>query len=64
MPNKRFTPEQIIGKFRHADILLGQGKKVVEMVKVLGFTDVTSYRWHQESACTNITGGPIDGGGP
>ncbi len=48
MPTKRFTPEQIIGKLRHADVLLGQGKKVAEIVKVLGITDVTYYRWRQE----------------
>ena len=45
MPTKRFTPEQIIGKLRHADVLLGQGKKVAEIVKALGITDVTYYRW-------------------
>ena len=48
MPTKRFTPEQIIGKLRHADVLLGQGKKVAEIVKGLGITDVTYYRWRQE----------------
>lgn len=48
MPQKRFTPEEIIGKLRHADVLLGQGKKVTEVVKALGVTDVTYYRWRQE----------------
>ena len=48
MPQKRFTPEEIIGKLRHADVLLGQGKKVAEIVKVLGITDVTDSRWRQE----------------
>lgn len=48
MPTKRFTPEQIIGKLRHADVLLGQGKKVAEVVKALGVTEVTYYRWRQE----------------
>jgi len=28
---KRFTPEEFIGKLRHADVLLGQGKKVAEI---------------------------------
>ena len=36
MPKKRFQPEDIIGKFRHADILLGQGKKVAEVMKAVG----------------------------
>ena len=44
MPKKRFQPEEILGKLRHADILLGQGKKVGEVVKALGCTDVTYYR--------------------
>ena len=48
MPKKRCQPEEIIGKLRHADILLGQGKKVAEVVKALGCTDVTYYRWRQE----------------
>jgi hypothetical protein len=45
MPKKRFQPEEIIGKLRHADILLGQGKKIAEVVTALGVTDVTYYRW-------------------
>ena len=48
MPKKRFTPEEINGKLRHADVLLGQGKKVAEIVKVLGITEVTYFRWRQE----------------
>jgi putative transposase len=47
MAQKRFTPEEIIGKLRHADVLLGQGKKVAEIAKTLGITDVTSYHWRQ-----------------
>jgi cell division protein FtsB len=48
MPKKRFQPEEIIGKLRHADILLGQGKKLAEVVKALGVSDVTDSRWRQE----------------
>jgi putative transposase len=48
MPKKRFQPEEIIGKLRHADVLLGQGKKIAEVVKALGVTDVTDSRWRQE----------------
>ena len=48
MPKKRFQPEEIIGKLRHADVLLGQGKKVAEVVNALGVTDVTYSRWRQE----------------
>ena len=45
MPTKRCQREEIIGKLRHADVLLGQGKKVAEVVKAQGVTEVTYYRW-------------------
>ena len=48
MPKKRYRPEEIIGKLREADVLLSQGKKVVDVIKSLGITDVTYYRWRQE----------------
>jgi transposase-like protein len=48
MSKKRYRPEEIIGKLREADVLISQGKKVVEVIKALGVTDVTYYRWRQE----------------
>src|SRR5512134_185140 len=48
MSKKRYRPEEIIGKLREADVLISQGKKVVEVIKALGITDVTCYRWRQE----------------
>jgi putative transposase len=48
MPKKRYRPEEIISKLREADVLIRQGKKVVEVIKALGVTDVTYYRWRQE----------------
>jgi putative transposase len=48
MSKKRYRPEEIIGKLREADILISQGKKVVEVIKTLGITDVTYYSWRQE----------------
>ena len=48
MRKKRFQPEEIVGNLRHADVLLGQGKKATEVVKALGVTDGTYYRWRQE----------------
>ena len=44
----RVQPEAIIEKPQRAAILLGQGKKIVEIVRTLGITEVTHYRWHQE----------------
>jgi transposase-like protein len=48
MSKKRYRPEEIIGKLREADILISQGKRVVDVIKTLGITDVTYYRWRQE----------------
>ncbi len=48
MAKKRFQPEDIINKLRHADVLLGQGKKVAGTVKALGISDGTYSRWRQE----------------
>ena len=48
MPRKGFRAEEIIAKLREADVLLGQGKKVAEVVKALGVSEVTYYRWRQE----------------
>ena len=41
MPRKGFRAEEIIAKLREADVLLGQGKKVAEVVKALGVSEVT-----------------------
>jgi putative transposase len=48
MPRKGFRAEEIIAKLREADVLLGQGKKVAEVVRALGVSEVTYYRWRQE----------------
>ncbi len=48
MPRKRFRPEEIIAKLREADVRLGQGKKVAEVGKALGVSEVIYSRWRQE----------------
>jgi len=48
MPRKTYRPEEIIAKLRQAEVLLGEGKKVPEVVKVLGIHEVTYYRWRKE----------------
>jgi hypothetical protein len=52
---KKFTAEQIIGKLREAEVGLAQGKTVPEVVRKLGVTEQTYYRWKREY------GGPRDG---
>ena len=48
MPQKMYRPEEIIAKLREAEVLLGKGKKVPDVVKALGVSEVTYYRWRKE----------------
>jgi transposase-like protein len=45
---KGFTPEQIIKKLREAEVLLSKGEKVEQVIRKLGISDVTYYRWRKE----------------
>jgi len=36
MSQERHRPEEIIAKLREAEVLLGQGRKVPEVVKAIG----------------------------
>ena len=53
MPKTGYRPAPIIAKLREADVLIGQGKTVVEGVKALGVTEVTYTRYRQ--SCGHIT---------
>ena len=55
MPKKRYRPEEIIAKLRQAEVLLGEGKKVPEVVKSLGIHEVTYYRWRKEYGGLSIS---------
>lgn len=48
MAKRRYRAEDIIHKLREADVLLSQGKRVAEVCRALGVTDVTYYRWRKE----------------
>ena len=48
MGRKRYTPEQIIGKLREAEVLLGKGQTVGQACRKLGVTEQTYYRWRKE----------------
>ena len=45
MAKKRFTPETIVRKLREAEVLQGQCQTIV---KQLGITEQTFYRWRKE----------------
>ena len=55
MPQKRYRPEEIIAKLREAEVLLGQGQKVPEVVKALGISEVSYYRWRKEYGGLNVS---------
>jgi putative transposase len=48
MRRKTFTPEQIIGKLREAEVLLSQGQTVGAVSRKLEVTEQTYYRWRRE----------------
>ena len=48
MPKKRHTVEQVIGKLRETEVVLGQGATVAEACRSLGVTEQTYYRWRKE----------------
>jgi len=48
MSRKRYTPEQIIGLLREAEVRLSQGEKVGVICRVLGISEQSYYRWRRE----------------
>jgi transposase-like protein len=54
MPQKRYRPEEIIAKLREAEVLLAQGKKVPEVMKTIGISEVSYYRWRKEYGGLNV----------
>jgi transposase-like protein len=45
---KRHTAEQIVAKLREAEVELAKGKKIAEVVRKLGISEFTYYRWRKE----------------
>jgi len=48
MSQRRYKPEEIIGKLREAEVLLSQGVTVDEVCRRIEVTKQTYYRWRQE----------------
>jgi len=48
MVKKGSTPEQIINKLREAEVTLSQGATLSAILKKIGISDVTYYRWRKE----------------
>jgi transposase-like protein len=55
MSRKRFTPEQIIGILREADVKLSQGRSIEQLCRELSITEQTYYRWRREYGGMKVT---------
>ena len=48
MEQKKHKPEEIVAKLRQVDVLLSQGRPVVEAIRMISVTPFTYYRWRKE----------------
>jgi len=48
MSRKRHTPGKIIRKLREAEVELSRGRTTGDVVRKLGITEQTYYRWRKE----------------
>ena len=48
MAKGRYGPEEIIGKLREAEVLLGQGESIEAVCRKIEITRQTYYRWRKE----------------
>ena len=48
MPKKRHSVESIIAMLREADVLLAKGQSLAEIVRQLGISDATYYKWRKQ----------------
>jgi len=48
MAKKNYKPEEIVAKLRQADVLIAHGSKIPDVVRGIGVTQVTYYRWRRE----------------
>jgi putative transposase len=48
MAKRRHTAEQIISKLREAEVTLAKGQLLSRVVRKLGITEQTYYRWRKE----------------
>ena len=48
MASKHHKPEEIVGKLRQVEALVGQGTPVAEAIRSIGVTEPTYYRWRAE----------------
>ncbi len=54
MAKRKYSSEEVVHKLREADVLLGQGKTILEACKQLGVTDQTYFRWRKTYGCLKV----------
>ncbi|GHH24511.1 hypothetical protein GCM10008023_36640 [Sphingomonas glacialis] len=59
MPAKKHKPEEIIGKLREVEIVLGQGGTTAEACRRIAVSEQTYYRWRKESAPVDAAQGAV-----
>jgi transposase-like protein len=55
LARKRYSAEQIIGHLRQAEILISEGKTILEAARHLGVSEQTYYRWRKEYGGMEVT---------
>jgi putative transposase len=48
MARKEYTPEQVIGMLREAEVRLSQGEKIGKICRGLGISEQSYYRWRRQ----------------
>jgi transposase-like protein len=48
MGRKRHTVESIVAKLREAEVLMAKGQTMAEVMRQLGISDATYYKWRKE----------------
>ena len=54
MARKRYSPEQIIGYLREAEVLLSKGSTVPQICRKIGVVEQTYYRWRKEYGSLSV----------
>ena len=54
MARKRYSPEQIIGYLREAEVLLSKGSTVPQICRKIGIAEQTYYRWRKEYGSLSV----------
>ncbi len=63
MPAKKHKPEEIIGKLREVEIVLGQGGTAAEACRRIAVSEQTYYRWRKEYGAQAQAGQTAQGTG-